>query len=170
MNDRRVFGVVGWKNAGKTTLVERLVAEFVRRGWRVATIKHAHHDADVDQPGTDSFRHRAAGATEVALVGGHRYAIMREQEEPRLAEVLARLAPADLVLIEGYKREPHPKIEVRSGESASRGPPMAPKDSTVAAIAVDERPSDARLPWFRRDDIAAIADFIAGQRGNAPNR
>ena len=89
MNDRRVFGVVGWKNSGKTTLVERLVAEFVRRGWRIATVKHAHHDADIDRPGTNSFRHRAAGATEVALVGGHRYAIMREQEEPTLAEVLA---------------------------------------------------------------------------------
>ena len=116
VSHRRVFGVTGWKNAGKTTLVERLVAEFVRRGWRVATIKHAHHDVDVDQPGRDSFRHRAAGATEVAVVGGHRYAIMREQEEPTLAEVLARMAPADLILIEGFKRERHPKIEVRSGE------------------------------------------------------
>ena len=115
-----MFGVTGWKNAGKTTLVERLVAEFVRRGWRVATIKHAHHDVDIDQPGRDSFRHRAAGATEVAVVGGHRYAIMREQEEPTLAEVLARLAPADLVLIEGFKRERHPKIEVRSGEASER--------------------------------------------------
>jgi len=164
VNDRRVFGVVGWKNAGKTTLVERLVAEFVRRGWRVATIKHAHHDADVDQPGTDSFRHRAAGATEVALVGGHRYAIMREQEEPTLAEVLARLAPADLVVIEGYKREPHPKIEVRSDESASMGPPMAPKDPSVVAIAADVQPVEARLPYFKRDDISGIADYIAAQR------
>ena len=164
MNDRRVFGVVGWKNAGKTTLVERLVAEFVRRGWRVATIKHAHHDADVDQPGTDSFRHRAAGATEVALVGGHRYAIMREQEEPTLAEVLARLAPADLVVIEGYKREPHPKIEVRSDESASMGPPMAPKDPSIVAIAADVQPVEARLPYFKRDDISGIADYIAAQR------
>ena len=88
-----MFGVTGWKNAGKTTLVEQLVAEFVRRGWRVATIKHAHHDVDIDQPGTDSFRHRTAGATEVALVGGLRYAIMREQGEPKLAEVLERLDP-----------------------------------------------------------------------------
>ena len=104
MTKLRVFGVTGWKNAGKTTLVERLVAEFVRRGWRVSTVKHAHHDADVDQPGRDSFRHRTAGATEVALVGGRRYAIMREQPEPALSEVLARLAPADLILIEGYKR------------------------------------------------------------------
>jgi molybdopterin-guanine dinucleotide biosynthesis protein B len=152
-----VFGVTGWKNAGKTTLVERLVAEFVRRGWTVNTIKHAHHDVDVDQPGRDSYRHRAAGAREVAVVGGHRYAIMREQEEPTLAEVLARLAPADLVLIEGYKRELHPKIEVRGGT----GEPMAPHDRTIAAIAADEKPADGDLPWFRRDDIVAIADFIA---------
>jgi molybdopterin-guanine dinucleotide biosynthesis adapter protein len=163
VNDRRVFGVVGWKNSGKTTLVERLVAEFVRRGWRIATVKHAHHDADIDQPGTDSFRHRAAGATEVALVGGHRYAIMREQEEPTLAEVLARLAPADLVLIEGYKRERHPKIEVRSGAGGAGVPQMTPKDPSIVAIAADQPTTDQRLPWFRRDDIPGIADFIAGQ-------
>lgn len=159
MTKLRVFGVTGWKNAGKTTLVERLVAEFVRRGWRVSTVKHAHHDADVDQPGRDSFRHRTAGATEVALVGGRRYAIMREQPEPALSEVLARLAPADLILIEGYKREAHPKIEVRAGA----GEPMAAGDSNIVAIAADERPSDTSLPWFRRDDIATIADFIAGR-------
>jgi molybdopterin-guanine dinucleotide biosynthesis protein B len=164
VNDRRVFGVVGWKNSGKTTLVERLVAEFVRRGWRIATVKHAHHDADIDRSGTDSFRHRAAGATEVALVGGHRYAIMREQEEPTLAEILARLAPVDLVLIEGYKREPHAKIEVRSGEDDASAPPMAPKDPSIVAIAADQPTADQRLPWFRRDDITGIADFIAGQR------
>src|SRR3990167_11316501 len=99
MSGQRVFGVTGWKNAGKTTLTERLVAEFVRRGWRVSTIKHAHHDVDIDRPGTDSYRHRAAGAGEVALVGGQRYAIMCEIPEPSISEVLARLAPADLVLI-----------------------------------------------------------------------
>ena len=158
MSDARVFGVTGWKNAGKTTLVERLVAEFVHRGWRVNTVKHAHHDLDIDQPGRDSFRHRAAGATEVAVVGGHRYAIMREQEEPTLAEVLARLAPADLILIEGYKRESHRKIEVRAG-----GEPMAPRDPTIVAIVSDESPGDGHLPWFRRDDIPGIADFIASR-------
>jgi molybdopterin-guanine dinucleotide biosynthesis protein B len=155
-----VFGVTGWKNAGKTTLVEQLVAEFVRRGWRVATIKHAHHDVDIDQPGTDSFRHRTAGATEVALVGGLRYAIMREQGEPKLAEVLERLSPTDLVLIEGFKRERHPKIEVRAGDGA----PLATADPAIVAIAADERPPETNLPWFRRDDIVGIADFIAGQR------
>jgi len=132
------------------------VAELVARGRTINTVKHAHHDADVDQPGRDSYRHRIAGAKEVALVGGRRYAIMREQEEPGLAEVLARLAPADLVLIEGYKREPHPKIEVRTGT----GQAMAPRDPTIVAIAADARPADSTLPWFRRDDIAGIADFI----------
>ncbi len=160
MTASRVFGITGWKNAGKTTLVERLVAEFVRRGWRVSTIKHAHHDVDVDQPGRDSYRHRSAGASEVAVVGGLRYAIMREQAEAPLAEVLARLAPADLVLIEGYKREAHPKIEVRAGEA----PSLAAEDPNIVAIASDERPSETHLPWFRRDDIAGIADFIGALR------
>lgn len=160
MSAARVFGVTGWKNAGKTTLTERLVAEFVRRGWRVSTIKHAHHDIDIDRPGTDSYRHRAAGAGEVALVGGRRYAIMRETPEPSLSEVLARLSPADLVLIEGYKREPHLKIEVRGSAEAT---PLAPGDPAIVAVAADLRPNFCGLPWFRRDDIAAIADFIAAR-------
>lgn len=162
MTSQRVFGITGWKNAGKTTLTEGLVAEFVRRGWRVATIKHAHHDIDIDQPGTDSFRHRAAGAGEVAVVGGRRYAIMCEMPEPSIAEVLARLSPADLVLIEGYKREPHPKIEVRASAEAE---PISPGDAAIVAIAADVRPLDEGLPWFRRDDIAAIADFIVARVG-----
>jgi len=151
-----LFGVTGWKNAGKTTLTERLVTEFVRRGWTVATVKHAHHAADIDHPGTDSFRHRAAGATEVALVTAGRFAIVREQEEPSLAEVLARLAPADLVLVEGFKTASHPKIEVRADESRR----MAPADYNIVAIASDRAGEDA-LPCFARDDIAGIADFIA---------
>ena len=159
MGRRLVFGVTGWKNAGKTTLVERLVSEFVRRGWTVATVKHAHHDVDIDHPGTDSWRHRAAGATEVALVGGLRYAIMREQGEPGLAEVLARLSPVDLVLIEGFKRESHAKIEVRAGGAAR----LATADPAIVAVAADEPPPETHLPWFRRDDIAGIADFIAGR-------
>jgi molybdopterin-guanine dinucleotide biosynthesis protein B len=157
-----VIGVIGRKNAGKTTLVERLVAEFVRRGWRIATVKHAHHDADIDQPGRDSWRHRAAGAREVALVTGNRWAIMHEAAaEPSLHEVMARLAPADLVIIEGYKREPHPKIEVR----AAGGQSIAAGDPDVVAIAADDRPADATLPWFRRDDAVGLADFIARRLG-----
>ena len=133
-----VFGVTGWKNAGKTTLVERLVAEFVRRGWPSTRSSTPITTSTSISRARDSYRHRAAGATEVAVVGGQRYAIMREQEEPTLAEVLARLAPADLILIEGYKREPHRKIEVRAG-----GEPMAPRDPTIVAIAADEPPADA---------------------------
>jgi len=151
-----IFGITGWKNAGKTTLTERLVAEFVRRGWTVATVKHAHHAADIDHPGTDSFRHRAAGATEVALVTAGRFAIVREQEEPSLAEVLARLAPADLVLVEGFKTAAHAKIEVRADESR----PMTPADYNIVAIAA-ALPGEGGLPRFSRDDIAGIADFIA---------
>ena len=162
MSSPRIFGITGWKNAGKTTLTERLVAEFVRRGWRVSTIKHAHHDIDIDRPGTDSYRHRAAGAGEVALVGGRRYAIMCETPGPSIAEVLARLAPADLVLIEGYKREPHLKIEVRASPEAE---PLAPGDPAIVAIAADFQPPGSDLPWFRRGDIAAIADFIAVRIG-----
>ena len=162
MSGQAVFGITGWKNAGKTTLAERLVAEFVRRGWRIATIKHAHHAVDIDQPGTDSWRHRAAGASEVALVGGRRYAIMREQAEPTLAEVLPRLAPADLVLIEGFKGDPHPKIEVRADHTR----PMDVVAHNIVAIAADQRPpAGSTLPWFARDDIAAIADFIASRVG-----
>ncbi|HEY4169635.1 MAG TPA: molybdopterin-guanine dinucleotide biosynthesis protein B [Reyranella sp.] len=157
-----VFGITGWKNAGKTTLTERLVAEFVRRGWTVATVKHAHHAADIDHPGTDSFRHRAAGATEVALVTAGRFAIVREQEEPSLAEVLARLAPADLVLVEGFKTAPHPKIEVRVDESR----PMAPADYNIVVIASDHA-GEGVLPRFARDDIAGIADFIAAHVARA---
>ena len=159
MKPQRVFGVTGWKNSGKTMLVERLIAEFVRRGWRVSAIKHAHHDVDIDQPGRDSYRHRVAGASEVALVGGRRYAIMREQAEPGLAEVLARLSPVDLVLVEGYKREAHDKIEVR----AAGLPPLAAGDPNIVAIAGDAQPAEVNLPWFKRDDIAGIADFIAAR-------
>jgi molybdopterin-guanine dinucleotide biosynthesis protein B len=161
VSDQAVFGVTGWKNAGKTTLVERLVGEFVRRGWRIATIKHAHHAVDIDRPGTDSWRHRAAGASEVALIGGQRYAIMREQPEPALAEILPRLAPADLVLIEGFKGDPHPKIEVRADHTR----PMDVSAHNIVAIAADLRPPAGTLPWFARNDIPAIADFIAAQTG-----
>jgi molybdopterin-guanine dinucleotide biosynthesis protein B len=160
-----VIGVVGWKNAGKTTLVERLVAELVRRGWRVATVKHAHHDAEIDQPGRDSWRHRAAGAHEVALVTGRRWAIMHEARDaaPTLGEVIARLGPADVVLVEGFKNEPHPKIEVRAATADRPGEDIAPGDPNVVAIAADRQPANSTLPWFRRDDVAGLADFIAAR-------
>lgn len=158
----RVFGITGWKNSGKTTLVERLVTELTKRGWRVSTVKHAHHAFDIDKEGTDSFRHREAGASEVAIVSGNRWALMhelRDESEPDLAAILKRLAPCDLVLVEGYKREGHPKIEARRID-AKEHTPLAPNDPKIVAIAADHPVSEMNLPSFLLDDIAPIADFI----------
>jgi molybdopterin-guanine dinucleotide biosynthesis protein B len=157
-----VFGVTGWKNSGKTTMVERLVAELTRRGRRVSTVKHAHHLVDVDHKGRDSFRHRGAGAVEVALVGGQRWALMHElrgAEEPSLAEILGRLSPCDVVIVEGYKREAHPKLEVRRRE-AVRHDPLTAFDPTVVAVAADADQPGETVPVFGLDDIARIADLI----------
>jgi len=162
-----VFGVTGWKNSGKTTLVVRLVAEFVGRGRRVATVKHAHHAFDIDTPGTDSFRHREAGASEVLIVSQARFALMHElrgEAEPAFEEALRRLSPADLVLVEGYKREGHPKIEVRRREAASREP-LAPADPSILAVAADYEAETHGLPLFGLDDVKGIADFIAAHVG-----
>ena len=163
----RVFGITGWKNSGKTTLTERLVAELTARGWRVSTVKHAHHAFDIDRQGTDSFRHRQAGAGEVAIVSGVRWALMHElrgDAEPGMEEVIARLSPCDLVLVEGYKREAHPKIEVRRLEANDRAP-LGPGDPAIVAIAADHPVEDAALPVFDLDDVRAIADFVEAQTG-----
>ena len=156
----KVFGVVGWKNCGKTGLVERLVKEIAARGVSVSTIKHAHHNVDVDQPGTDSYRHRAAGASEVILASSGRVALMQELRgapEPALEELVARLSPVDLVLVEGYKREGHMKIEAH--RQAAGQPLIGTGDETIRAFASD-RPLDVDRPVFDLDDTAAIADFI----------
>lgn len=161
----RIFGVVGWKNAGKTGLMERLVAEFCNRGLRVATVKHAHHSFDVDHPGKDSFRHRAAGAQEVLLASRNRIAHMQElrhQDEPPLDDLLKRLSPADLVLIEGFKRDQHAKIEAFRAEPGN--PLIAPDDPTIKAVASDCS-IDVPCPVFDLDDTQAIADFIAKEVG-----
>ena len=164
---RRIFGITGWKNSGKTTLTERLVAEFRRRGKRVATVKHAHHDFDIDREGTDTFRHRAAGAGEVAIVSGRRWALMHELEgaaEPSLDQVIAMLAPCDIVLIEGYKLEAHGKIEVRRLDARDTKP-LAGSIPNVLAIAADHPVVGGHLPAFGLDDVATIADFIAAVTG-----
>ncbi|MDN2582388.1 molybdopterin-guanine dinucleotide biosynthesis protein B [Aquibium sp. ELW1220] len=164
---RRIFGITGWKNSGKTTLTERLVAEFRRRGKTVATVKHAHHDFDIDHEGTDSYRHRAAGAAEVAIVSGRRWALMHELDgaaEPTLDEVIARLAPCDIILVEGYKRNDHRKIEVRRLE-ARETRPLASTIPNVVAIAADHPIVGGHLPSFSLDDVASIADFIAASTG-----
>ena len=161
----RLYGVVGWKNAGKTGLMERLVAEITGRGFSVSTVKHAHHSFDVDHPGKDSFRHRDAGAREVLLASGNRFALMHElrgDAEPPLADLLTRLSPVDLVLIEGYKRDSHPKIEAH--RAVTGNPLIAPQDPTVRALASDT-PLDLDRPVFDLDDTAAIADFILAEVG-----
>lgn len=157
-----VFGVTGWKNSGKTTLTVSLVGELRRRGWKISTVKHAHHTFDIDHEGTDSFRHREAGASEVAIVSGRRWALMHElqgNQEPPLSDILERLAPCDLVIVEGYKRERHLKIEARRlGARDTR--PLDAQDPNIVAIAADHPVEDSQLPVFELDDIAAIADFV----------
>ena len=157
----KVIGVAGFKNAGKTTLVEKLVAELTRRGYRVSTVKHAHHSFDIDHEGRDSFRHRKAGASEVAVVSRHRWAIIhesREEAEPTLQEILAKLGPCDLVIVEGYKRDTHDKIDVRNSDLTH--PTLAGDDPTVVAIAANGAISDAPVPVFGRDEVTALASFI----------
>ena len=161
----KLYGVTGWKNNGKTGLMERLVAEFTARGLRVSTLKHAHHATDVDQPGTDSHRHRVAGASEVVLASPNRVAIMQElrgAQEPSLTELLARMRPVDLILIEGYKRDAHPKIEAH--RAINGNPLIAPDDPTIRAVASDT-PLMLDRPVFDLDDTGAIADFILSEVG-----
>jgi molybdopterin-guanine dinucleotide biosynthesis protein B len=164
---RRVFGITGWKNSGKTTLTEKLVAELTRRGWRVSTVKHAHHDFDIDREGADSWRHRQSGAVEVAVVSGRRWALMHElrgEDEPRLDDILARLAPCDIVLVEGYKREAHAKIETRR-LAAKDTAPLTVHDPAIRAIAADHPVTGEDVPVFPLDDVTAIADFVEIETG-----
>lgn len=161
----KIYGVIGWKNAGKTGLMERLVTEITGRGISVSTVKHAHHSFDVDHPGKDSFRHRAAGATEVLLASRNRFALMHElrgSDEPALQELLTHLGPVDLVLVEGYKRDAHPKIEAHRTETGN--PLIAPDDPSVTAVASDV-PLDLDRPVFDLNDTGAIADFILSEVG-----
>jgi molybdenum cofactor guanylyltransferase/molybdopterin-guanine dinucleotide biosynthesis protein MobB len=157
-----VIGIVGWKKSGKTTLTVRLVEEFARRGLKVATVKHAHHDFQIDEGATDSARHRQAGAREVAIVSARRWAIVHElgeEPEPDLQEVLGWLSPADLVIVEGYKAAAIAKIEARR-TAARQHTPLSDSDPHVIAIAADHAIADQRLPVFSLDDVAGIADFI----------
>lgn len=154
----RVIGVVGWKNNGKTTLVVRLVEHLVARGLKVSTVKHAHHSIDLDQPGKDSWRHREAGAREVVLATSRRWILMhelRDEAEPPLAELLAKLEPVDLVIVEGFKGTSLPKIEVHRG---IRGTGLiAAADRDVVAVASDVALPDIDVPVIDLDDIPAIA-------------
>lgn len=159
----KVWGVAGWKNTGKTGLMERLVAEFTARGLSVSTIKHAHHAFDVDQPGKDSHRHREAGAREVLLASARRWALMaelRDADEPPLEALLSKLSPVDLVLVEGYKSSPHPKIETH--RTATGTGLISATDPSFRAVASDGVP-ETGLPVFDLDDTETIADFIAAE-------
>jgi molybdopterin-guanine dinucleotide biosynthesis protein MobB len=161
----RLYGVTGWKNAGKTGLMERLVTEITGRGFTVSTVKHAHHSFDVDRPGKDSHRHRVAGATEVLLASRNRFALMhelRDEDEPTLDALLAKLMPVDLVLVEGYKRDRHPKVEAFRAETGNDL--IAPGDPTIRAVASDT-PMTLDRPVFDLNDTAAIADFILSEVG-----
>lgn len=162
----RIFGLAGWSGSGKTTLMTALLPELVSRGLTVSTIKHAHHAFDIDQPGKDSWRHRQAGAQEVMIASDRRWALMhelRDQLEPTLDDLLQRLSPVDLVLVEGYKRHPHPKIEVYR---RSLGKPLLhPQDADIVAIAADEKMPGLSMPWLSLSDAPAIASFILGHPG-----
>ncbi len=164
----RIFGLAGWSGSGKTTLMTALIPEFVGRGLRVSTIKHAHHAFDVDKPGKDSWRHRDAGASEVLIVSQRRWALMhelRDEPEPELEALLPRVTPVDLLLVEGFKRHPHPKIEVH--RPALGKPFIFPDDPFVAAIASDANLGGLGLPMLPLDDAGRIAAFILEHDGCA---
>jgi molybdopterin-guanine dinucleotide biosynthesis adapter protein len=156
----RLIGFAGWSGSGKTTLVTSVLPVLIARGWRVSTIKHAHHGFDLDQEGKDSWRHRAAGASEVLIASETRWAIMHELRgapEPELEALLAHLSPVDLVIVEGFKRSAYPKIEVH--RPALGKPPLYPEDPNIVAVASDS-PLTTRLPLLPLDRPEAIADFI----------
>ena len=157
----RIIGLAGWSGSGKTTLLTRVIPCLVGRGLKVSTVKHAHHNFDLDKPGKDSHAHRMAGATEVLVGSSSRWAVvheLRQESEPTLATLLAKASPVDLVLIEGYKRERHPKLEVH--RAAIGKPLLHPDDSAIVAIASDVPLPQARVPRVDLDDIEAIADIL----------
>jgi molybdopterin-guanine dinucleotide biosynthesis adapter protein len=163
---QKMIGVCGFKNSGKTTLVEKLVRHLTEQGFKISTVKHAHHDFDIDHEGRDSFRHRKAGASEVAVVSQNRFAIMNElrgTEPPTLDEILEKLSPCDLVIVEGYKRDAHDKIEVRNLEL--NHPVLAGEDPTIVAVAANGEITNSLVPVFNRDDVAALAVFIIQHTG-----
>jgi molybdopterin-guanine dinucleotide biosynthesis protein B len=163
-----LFGVVGWKNSGKTTLMVALISELAGRGYAVSVIKHAHAKFEIDHEGRDSFKMREAGACQVALSSPRRFALMRELgDAPEMAfpEIVAYAGPCDLVLVEGFKREVFPKIEIRRDGAASREP-LAETFPEIVAIASDHPEREkAALPVFRLDDVAGMADFIIAHLG-----
>ncbi|HLF59445.1 MAG TPA: molybdopterin-guanine dinucleotide biosynthesis protein B [Alphaproteobacteria bacterium] len=162
----RIFGIAGWSGSGKTTLIARLLPEFVSRGLRVSTIKHSSHAFEIDKPGKDSHTHRHAGASEVLVSSGRRWALIHEnrnEPEASLDALIARMTPVDLLLVEGFKAYPHPKIEVH--RPANGKPLLAPADPHIVAVASDVALPSLRIPCFPLDDAAAITDFIMAECG-----
>ena len=161
-----IFGIAGWSGSGKTALIVSLIPELVRRGLRVATVKHAHHDFEVDKPEKDSHRHRAAGATEVVVSSARRWAIIhenRDAHEPGLTEIVARMSPTDIVLVEGYKTEPHPKIEVF--RPAAETPMLCGQNPTIVALASDGPVVGVSVPVLDLNSPAEIVDFMLDRCG-----
>lgn len=157
----RLIGFAGWSGAGKTTLLARLIPVLVQRGHRVSTVKHAHHNFDVDKPGKDSHTHRTVGASEVLISSANRWALMHELRgapEPDLPELVGHLSPVDLVLVEGFKRDHHPKLEIHRAEVGK--PPLYPEDPFIVGVASDAPMEGCPLPVIGLDDIEAIADFV----------
>lgn len=157
----RLIGLAGWSGSGKTTLLAKLIPVLIARGRSVSTLKHAHHEFDVDQPGKDSHTHRVAGAHEVLVSSSRRWALMHELRgaaEPTLHELVTHLSPVDLVIVEGFKTETHAKLEVHRG--AVGKPLLYPNDPHIVALASDARPAGASLPFAHIDDVAAIADLV----------
>ena len=158
----RIIGFAGWSGSGKTTLITRLIPQLISRGLKVSTLKHAHHGFDLDQPGKDSFMHRAAGATEVIVSSSKRWAVLHElRDEPEwnMPDLVAKLSPVDLILVEGFKRDRAvPKVEVH--RTANGKPLLYPEDPSIVAIACDRPMPDAPVPWVDLDDIAKVADVV----------
>jgi len=157
----KVFGLAGWSGSGKTTLLVKLIPEFVERGLKVSTLKHAHHNFDIDKPGKDSFEHRQAGASEVMISASNRWALMHENKddaEPDLEQLLERMSPVDLLLVEGFKWHSHPKMEVY--RSIVGKPLLQENDTGIVAVATDEELLNLTVPSFNIRDISLIADFI----------
>jgi len=163
-----LFGVTGWKDSGKTTLVVKLVEELIARGISVSTVKHAHDGFDIDHEGTDSHRHRVAGAYETALISNSRFALMHHKASggsaPTLEQILSKLAPCQLVMVEGFKTHPLPKIECIRRETA-KADPVWKTNKSVIAVATDVPDPECKLPQFGLNDIADIADYIVQKTG-----
>ena len=157
----RILGLAGWSGSGKTTLIKKLIPSLIARGSSVSTLKHAHHGFDLDQPGKDSFFHRAAGATEVIISSARRWAILHElREEPEwdLPALVAKMSPVDLVLVEGFKRDAFPKLEIH--RAANGKPLIHPDDPHIVAIAADIALPQAKIPVIDLNDVEAIADLL----------